>query len=33
VVEATEAAGVAELWLREDLLLEGGLTAAVLDQP
>jgi alkanesulfonate monooxygenase SsuD/methylene tetrahydromethanopterin reductase-like flavin-dependent oxidoreductase (luciferase family) len=28
VVEATEAAGVAELWLWEDLLMEGGLTAA-----
>lgn len=28
VVEATEAAGVAELWLWEDCFLEGGLTAA-----
>jgi alkanesulfonate monooxygenase SsuD/methylene tetrahydromethanopterin reductase-like flavin-dependent oxidoreductase (luciferase family) len=28
VVEAAEAAGVAELWLWEDCFLEGGLTAA-----
>ena len=27
VVEATEAAGVAELWLWEDCFLQGGLTA------
>jgi len=28
IVEATEAAGVGELWLWEDCFLEGGLTAA-----
>lgn len=28
VVEATEAAGVAELWVWEDCFLEGGLTTA-----